>query len=60
MDEEFQEPVNAPLLSALFPGDFKRENGPLRHSGKRPIKIGKRPIKEGKQMGSFRAPSHGG
>ena len=25
------------------------ENGPLRHSGKRPIKEGKRPIKEGKR-----------
>ena len=28
---------------------FKRDNGPLRHSGTRPIKVGKRPIKEGKR-----------
>ena len=32
-----------------FPGIFKRENGPLRHSGKRPTKVGKRLIKEGKR-----------
>ena len=30
-------------------GIFKRENGPLRDMGKRPIKAGKRPIKEGKR-----------
>ena len=34
---------------AVFQGIFKRANGPLRHSGKRPIKVGKRPINEGKR-----------
>ena len=48
-----------------FPGSFQDGNGPLRHSGKRPIKVGKRPIQEGKRtisalMGSFRAPRHDG
>ena len=36
------------LMGCLW-GIFKRENGPLRHVGKRPIKVGKRPIKEGKR-----------
>ena len=32
--------------AGCFPSDFfKRESGPFRHSGKRPIKDGKRPIK---------------
>ena len=45
-----QEPLNAPFLNgAVFQAIFKRENGPLRHSGKRPIKVGKLPIKEGKR-----------
>ena len=35
--------------NAVLQGIFKRENGPLRHSGKRPIKVGKRLIKEGKR-----------
>ena len=34
---------------AIFQGIFKRENGPLRHSRKQPIKVGKLPIKEGKR-----------
>ena len=37
------------LRKGCFPGIFERENGPLRHSGKRPIQVGKRPIKEGKR-----------
>ena len=37
------------FLMGCFPGDFKRENSPLRHLGKRPIKVGRRPIKEGKR-----------
>ena len=45
-----QEPLNAPFPNGLFShGIFKRENGPSRHSGKRPITVGKRPIKEGKR-----------
>ena len=35
-----QEPLDAPFLND--------GNGPLRHSGRRPIKVGKRSIKEGK------------
>ena len=36
---------NAPFLNGLFLRAFsKRENGPFRHSGKRPITEGKRPI----------------
>ena len=46
---------------AVFQGIFAKENGPCRHSGKRPIKVGKQPIEEGKRpiklMGCFRAPS---
>ena len=37
------------FLTGCFPGDFQEGNGPLRHSGKRPIKVGNRPIKEGKR-----------
>ena len=37
------------LRKGCFPGIFKRENSPLRRSGKRPIEDGKRPIKEGKR-----------
>ena len=38
------------LLMPLFgQGIFKRENGPLRHSGKRLIEVGKRSIEEGKR-----------
>ena len=61
-----QEPLNAPFLKKrLFSkGIFTRENGPLRHSGRRPIKVGKRPIKVGerpiKPNGLFRARRHGG
>ena len=32
-----------------FPLDFREDNGPSRHSGKRPIKLRKRPVKEGKR-----------
>ena len=32
------------LLMGCFPGIFKRENGPSRHSGKRPTEVGKQPI----------------
>ena len=34
---------------AVFPEIFQRENGPLRYSGKRPIKVGKRPAREAKR-----------
>ena len=44
-----KEPLNAPFLMGCFPGKFKRENGPVRHWGRRPIKVGQRPIKEGKR-----------
>ena len=45
-----QEPLNAPFLNwAVAQGILKRQNGPLRPSRKRPIKVGKRPIKEGKR-----------
>ena len=59
----FSRTSQCPLFSmGCFPGDFQEENGPLRHSGKRPIKVGKRPIKEGKRPIStnvqFRAPHH--
>ena len=37
------------FLMGCFPNDFQRENGPLRHSGKRPIKVGKRPSKDGER-----------
>ena len=40
---------NPLFLMGCFQGDFKRENGPTRHAGKRPIKVGKRPIKVGKR-----------
>ena len=38
-------------FGACFPGGggVQEGKGPLRHSGKRPIKVGKRPIKEGKR-----------
>ena len=36
-------------LARCVQGIFKRENGPLRHSGRRPIQVGIRPIKEGKR-----------
>ena len=55
------------LLMGCFPGGlkmFKRENGPLRNSGERPIKGGKRPIQEGKRpsrlLGCFGHPCRGG
>ena len=44
-----QEPLNGPFLNGRFPGHFQEGNGPLRHSGKQPIKVGKRPLKEGKR-----------
>ena len=51
------------FLMGCFLGDFQEGDGPLRHSGKQPIKEGKRPIKEGNApltlMGSFQAPHHG-
>ena len=37
------------FLMGCFPGDFEEGKRPLRHSGKRPIKVGKRPIKVGKR-----------
>ena len=37
------------FLVGCFQAIFEKENGPLGHSGKRPIKVGKRPIKEGKR-----------
>ena len=49
---------------AVFQGIFvERENGPLRRSGKRPIKVRKRPVKEGgndplRSMGCFWARGH--
>ena len=47
------------FLMGCFQWDFRRENGPLRHSGKRHIE-GERPTKKGngllRLMGCFRAP----
>ena len=37
------------LRMAVFQGIFKRENGPLRHLGKGPIKVGKWLTKDGKR-----------
>ena len=41
----FKNPLMGLFLMGCFPGDFQGGNGPLRHSGKRPIEGGKRPIK---------------
>ena len=47
---ESQEPLNGPFLNGLFSRGFSRgKTAHLRHSEKRPIKVGKRPIKEGKR-----------
>ena len=35
------------LLMGCFQGIFERENGPSRHSGKQPIKVGKDPFRTG-------------
>ena len=55
---------NAPLLNGFSKGIFKRENGPLRHSGKLPIKVRNGPLRRGNAsltlIGSFRALCHGG
>ena len=40
-----QDLLMALLLMGCFPRNLGRENGPFRHSGKRPIKEGKPPIK---------------
>ena len=45
----YQEPLNAPFLNGLFSKGFQEGKGPLRYSGKRPIKVGRWPIKEWKR-----------
>ena len=51
-------------LEGLFAREFKRENGPLRHSGNGPLKSENGPLRKGNApltlMGRFQAPRHAG
>ena len=53
--------VNAPFLDGLFSRGISRgKNGPLRRSGRWPIKVGKRRIEERKRPGLFSGTRHDG